>query len=218
MYYGYVELARAVAWPIAILLSALIFRPSLLKAAQNLAAALPALMRRKVEVEAFGARLAVEAEQQQPEQAPPTGPNLTVAALVPSENEAVRLQEESINRGLIGVDEANKNATLIREMAKTMRFAANEWVYNRIFGSQIRFLQHLNMSGPSQYSYARGYYSTTAEMFPEFFQNFDVDKWLHFLFRNTLIEQAGEMISITVYGRDFLGHLVTQGLNPNRQG
>jgi hypothetical protein len=88
-----------------------------------------------------------------------------------------------------------------------------EVIYRIIFGSQITALEFLN-SGPQQREALRSFYSVAAAHNPAFFEHFDFDHWLAFLETRQLV-MAGPgpgLISISEYGRMFLGHLVQQGL------
>ena len=206
-----VELAKAVAWPIAAVIMVLSFKT-------DLRSFLPHFLRRKMEIElpgGFKAKIDV-AEQQQGDN--PAAQKLEVQkpTLDPSPRAAVNLIETRIRIEVDSVEAAKKEPVLLRALAQSRLQAGHEFTYNRIFGSQILALKRLNEAGRATVDDAREFFKPYAEQFPQVYSSYGFDGWIAFLKSNVLINQNGTTIEITEFGRDFLVYLTEARLLENK--
>jgi hypothetical protein len=206
-----VELAKALAWPIAAVIIVLSFKV-------ELRSFLPPFLRRKMEIElpgGFKAKIDV-AEQQQGDNPTATALDVRKPTLDPSPSPAVNIIETRIRRESENIDAAKKEAILVRALAQSRLQAGHEFTYNRIFGSQILGLKRLNEAGRATIDDAREFFKPYAEQFPQIYANYGFDGWLGFLKNNSLITQTGNTIEITDFGREFLFYLTAARLVENK--
>jgi len=206
-----VELAKALAWPIAAVIIVLSFKV-------ELRSFLPPFLRRKMEIElpgGFKAKIDV-AEQQQGDNPTATALDVRKPTLDPSPSPAVNIIETRIRRESENIDAAKKEAILVRALAQSRLQAGHEFTYNRIFGSQILGLKRLNEAGRATIDDAREFFKPYAEQFPQIYANYGFDGWLGFLKKNSLITQTGNTIEITDFGREFLFYLTAARLVENK--
>jgi hypothetical protein len=96
--------------------------------------------------------------------------------------------------------------------------ATHEFIYSRIFGSQIEALKQLDLRGPMGASLeeAQQYFrDQVVKLHPEFYSGYGFDGWLGFLVFNNLVakdEKSGRL-TVTPYGHDFLVYLREQRMN-----
>ena len=152
-----------------------------------------------------GRQLSVE-KPKGPEPSPP----------VPSERPAVARLENELRNELQAVDSQQREGRLIRVLAETRLRAGHEFIYNRIFGSQIVFLKRLNELANCTVDQAREFFQPYAKQFPQVYSNYGFEAWLNFMVTNALVLRNGDTLMIDEIGRDFLGYLVFQRLLENK--
>ena len=118
-----VELVKAVAWPIAVVLVALSFKPGLL-------AVLPSFGRRKIELEGMGFKAKIDAAEQQQGENPATEKLPETPALDPSPRPTVNIIETRLRDQLKGIEAGKREAVLVRALAQTRLEAGHEFTYN----------------------------------------------------------------------------------------
>lgn len=207
----FVELVKAVAWPIVVVIVALGFKP-------NLIATFPALLRRKLAFKVAGFEATIDAAEQLQASAenPATEKLPQRAELDPSPRLAVNLIETRLRSDVEAVDATRKEAILLRALAISRLEGSHEFIYNRIFGSQIAGLKRLNESGHATVDDAREFFRPYAEQFPQVYSNYGFDGWLGFLRSNGLIQQNNNILEINDFGRDFLIYLTERRLSESK--
>jgi hypothetical protein len=106
---------------------------------------------------------------------------------------------------------------LIRGLAVTRLERAHEVVYRLIFGSQLDMLVAANSLSPPDLAGAKQIYERTKAAFPDFYEKFSFELWLHFPIGVGLLTPPSPGGSpanfrITPRGRDFLHYLVANSL------
>jgi hypothetical protein len=211
---AFVELVKAIAWPCAFVIVALSFKPLLVSV-------LPSFERRKIELEVLGVRATIDAaEQQQSVAENPATEKLPAARILdPSPRPAVNIIETRFRDELSKIEAAERREPiLVRALALSRLEAGHEFIYIRIFGSQIAGLKRLNEAGRATVDDAREFFKPYAEKFPQLYTNYGFDGWLGFLKSAYLIQQDGNVLQITEFGRDFLMHLTERRLAENKIG
>jgi hypothetical protein len=206
-----VQLVKTLAWPVVAALAAWFWRPPI-------GELLKSFSKRKMAVEALGAKLSLEAaEKQQTETGNPAIP-VPAVALLPEARAAVASIEREIQATLdaANVEPAQQRGQLIRALAEARVHGSHEWVYNRIFGSQIAALRALNSRGIVTVSDANQFFDGYLEKYPIHHGNFE--PWLSFLLNSGLVERVGALgLRTTALGRDFLVYLTEMGLTDEKQ-
>lgn len=96
---------------------------------------------------------------------------------------------------------------------------AYEYIFNRIFKSQVQLLQHLNVSGGTlPEATVEHHYETVQKAYPNILKPEEMSNWLRYIEAYELVTWNGKMLTITPYGQDFLVYLVKAGLNPETKG
>ena len=207
------EILRAIAWPIAFGFVFWILRPGLLKV-------LPSLAGRKVEVEGLGFKAtfdAAEAEQQQAVTDNPASEKLPAAPPLPIiERPALNRMETQFRDDLKQIAPDKREAVLLRGLVLARLDGLHEFMYNRIFGSQIAFLRRLNEIPHDTIEAAREFLKPFQAQFPQIYQTYDFEKWLSFLTANGLVEQTGNMLAISDFGHDFLTYITQRRLTDKK--
>jgi len=236
-----VEMAKALAWPIVVLILLCRFRPWLPQFVDWLK---ETLRKRGLEFSLFGGKAAISAEQTQQkaaespivsgaagfakgaatvmgagvdaskEQTPGgkdrTSIRITFRDAVPA-RPAVAIVEEQTLKGLERMAPEDREAWLVRSYATLMVQASHEFMYNRIFGSQIEGLKQLDLAPagiPLQVA-QQFFRDQVTRLNLEFYANYGFDGWLGFLAANNLVakdEKVGHL-TITPFGHDFLVYL-----------
>jgi hypothetical protein len=204
-----VDLVRIAAWPSVVVFLAVKFKPELLSAVSS-------LLRREVKLDAFGVSASIGAEQQT--LVGPPALSETSSSLDPSPREAVNLMEAELRTELKAVDPSKKEATLLRSLAEVRLERGQEAVYNRIFGSQIAFLNKLNEIPNLNLTIdqARDFFKLFADRFPEVYSSYSFEAWLTFMTTNDLIVKRENNLQINWLGRDFLTYISAQRFPENK--
>jgi hypothetical protein len=129
---------------------------------------------------------------------------------------AVNLVENGLHAELEAIDPGKKEGVLLRSFAQTRLAYAHEFIYNRIFGSQIAFLKRLNEIPSTTLDHSREFFKPYAEKFPEFYATYTFEAWLRFLVVGGLVTENGNSLVINEYARDFLIYIVEQRLLENK--
>jgi hypothetical protein len=202
------ELLKAMAWPIAFGFIIWMLRPGLL-------AVLPSHFGRRIQVEGFGVKATVdaaEAEQQQAATANPVNEKLTeTPAPAPSDRAAINLIEVRLRDELKRIDPGQKEAVLLRTLAQARLEGAHEFIYNRIFGSQIAFLKRLNEVSSLTIDSAQVLFNSFVAQLPQLY-TYGFQNWLNFLTSNGLVEQNANELVITEFARDLLVYITQRRL------
>jgi hypothetical protein len=156
------------------------------------------------------------AEQQKSADQNPASKELTVAAPAPSQNPALNRIVTELQNALNTIDKQVRETTLVRALAEVRLRAGHEFVYNRIFGSQISALKRLNEVGQATIDDTQQFFKPYSEQFPQLYSKYGFDKWAGFLESNGLIVQKDGLVEISDFGRDFLIYLTTMRLPENK--
>lgn len=100
-----------------------------------------------------------------------------------------------------------KQDVLLRAVAVSQLRAGHEFIYNRIFGSQIEGLKQLDMLGGATVEKARQFLQPYMERFPSLYLTYGFDAWLGFMTSNGLVLRNGEHLAISPIGHDFLVYI-----------
>ena len=157
------------------------------------------------------------AEQQLVKTENPVEEKLTANETPPSPSQSVvSLIEANLQKELQTVEPDKRQAVLLRSLAQTRIERGHEFIYNRIFGSQIEALKRLNTLTSATVDDARAFLKPYVEQFPEFYKNYSFENWLRFLVSNGLVIQQGELIKFSEFGREFLIYLSTARLTETK--
>lgn len=197
-----VELIRALAWPIVVGIAAWKLTPLLASALGD----------RRVEVEAFGVKATVSAaERQQGSGADnPAAQSLSQAgaALPPALNRpALGALEERIRADLNAYPQHDRENALVRALAVSRLVGAHEYIYNRIFGSQILGLRRLDEIGGASVDHAREFFQPVAAQHPDVYAKYGFDGWLGFMTSSGLVTRNADRLEASPFGHDFLVYL-----------
>ena len=134
------------------------------------------------------------------------------------DGQLIRELENEFKQRLEGMPDSEKIKALSR------LFAASLWsymamdTYRLIFGSQIAALEFLNSQDRVPREALRPFYSAAVIQYADFYQDYSYDHWFGFLLSQSLVKNDGGLIGITVRGREFLHHLVRDGLPKVKAG
>jgi len=107
---------------------------------------------------------------------------------------------------------SEREKTLIRALASTQIILHFERVYGILWGSQLRFLRHLNQRDQGVEAYeGSSFYEMAKLEFPTWYENLSFDMWLGFLRDSNLVLERDSRLLITVAGREFLKYLIAVG-------
>jgi hypothetical protein len=186
----------------------------------ELTAALPGFLRRSLEFEALGVKAKISAAESQQVAA---GNEISVGGklptkqvVAPSPRAAVSFIEQALRSAAANIPQQDRDAVLIRELAVARVDRGHEFVYNRIFGSQILGLKRLNEATRATVDQAREFFKPYAEKYPAVYSNYGFEGWLGFLTNTGLVVQNGHLLEITDIGRDFLHYLTEWRLSDDK--
>ncbi len=197
------ELVKVIAWPVLILVLVFVLKPVLVAL----------LVNRNWEFKGFGIVATVRAiEQQQattpdnPVTAAPIAPFVPQPAPDPN-SPALASMEQRIQELVAAIPPADRQAQLVRALAISRLLASHEFVYNRIFGSQIEGLKRLDEIGSISVEAARDFFRPYAEKFPQLYTNYPFENWLGFMLTSGLVRRDGDQLFPTEFGHAFLVYL-----------
>jgi hypothetical protein len=134
-------------------------------------------------------------------------PALNIPFIDDLEADLIRQTEE--------IEEAGRVPVLVRTLSITRAVYFHEYVYNRIFGTQIAALRALrDKGGACSEGDAVDFFRMAANSFPEFYATFTFDRWLNFLLANQLIRSVDSKLVLTPRGQDFLRHIDLSAMQP----
>ncbi len=96
---------------------------------------------------------------------------------------------------------------LIRSFATALAISAFEFIWVFIYRSQIVMLEALNKN-PMKIEQLRPFYDEAAAQNPASYESYPFTSWLAFLKSRLLIRENGDLVHITVLGREFLKYLI----------
>lgn len=129
--------------------------------------------------------------------------------------------EESIRNEITqrGLEISTETETvLIRHLAGTQLLLEFVKIDKYIFGSQLNLLKELAEISPEGYTKneIEEYYESVKQTFPNSFNNWDVKKYLGFLFSSILITKNGEKIHLTNFGQEYVDWVAVNRANEYR--
>ena len=134
---------------------------------------------------------------------------------------SVQLQEAAIAAALeragFTLNTADTTSVLIRQLAAQQCVSTFERVYRLIFGSQIRMLEFLNVRTHDEDT-LRAFYEAISATNPEFYSEYDFERWFGFLLHPGLVRRVEDSNSYetTSLAKDFLVWMVNQGLSKEK--
>jgi len=157
-----------------------------------------------------------------PTEATEGGPNIPATAtaestMAPPQRAAVHIVENELRLHVDLLSQDERVPILLRALAETRVRAGHEFVYNRIFGSQILGLKALNQRGAISRADAIKEFQPLKAQYPEAYEKYDFDDWVGWLQRMNLVSYSDGTYQITPIGRDFLVYMAEQGLLENKQ-
>ncbi len=79
-------------------------------------------------------------------------------------------------------------------------------------------MQDLNSVPPANVDFLKPFYDTAANEYPNVYEKYSFDDWLRFLEGQVLLIRKGDMVEITMEGREFLKYLVDMRLTTVKAG
>jgi len=199
-----VEMTRALAWPIVACVIAVRFWPMVGNLLRN---------RAVQTVKAFGTELVLEDASSNQKDAP-ENPSATAAKAIVPDNSALPTNRPALDELVQQVrtqfdrlPETERVPAMIGTIARSRLFWTHEFIYNRIFGSQIAGLRRLDELGKVTIEQAREFFTPYAHKYPEQYRDYGFEGWLNFMVSNGLVSKEGDKLRATVFGHDFLVYL-----------
>ncbi|SIQ94105.1 MULTISPECIES: hypothetical protein [Chryseobacterium] len=129
--------------------------------------------------------------------------------------------ESSIKKEIIqqGLEISTETETvLIRHLAGTQLLMEFLRIDKYIFGSQLNLLKELAEIKPEGYTKneIEEYFESVKQSFPNSFNNWDVKKYLGFLFSSILITKNDEKIHLTNFGQEYIDWVAENRANDYR--
>jgi hypothetical protein len=123
--------------------------------------------------------------------------------------------EESIKAGLITLkieSSTDREKALVRDLARVNLILHFERAYGIMWASQLNLLRKLN-SKPLGILFNEGqeYYNQGKELYPDWYGNYRYEDWINFLVSFKLVEIDGQMLHLTLAGREFLKYIIDIG-------
>lgn len=213
-----VEVIKAIAWPAAILIAALVFRRQLSQ-----------LLPRVTEVGPGGVKIgpaeqtAVDLSPESIERAALPATRTSELVLLPVPGEPLSFFEQTIRDDLAKLaptDVTNREKLLIRGLAATQMELAFERIYAIIFGSQIRLLKEANAAKRLPAETAFKIYDEARTAFSELHSSRPYELWRDFLVDSGLIniESGSSAIVPTPACPEFLAYIARRQMPENKFG
>jgi hypothetical protein len=115
-------------------------------------------------------------------------------------------------------DPNQRQRILLRYLASSRISFAFERIYRVIFGSQIKALKYLAGVPAAKKADLEGLYADAVAAYPAMQKGTSVDGWLQFLQNTGLVHSGGDVVQITLLGREFLKHLIDMRYPEERAG
>ncbi len=126
-------------------------------------------------------------------------------------------QNEFITQALNlnSISEVDEKVKILKKYSILLILAVKfNWLYTRIFGSQIKILIFLNSVKDADIKRIKDFYIEAQNKFPETYKTYSFDEYLMFLKSNQLLTVAeNNLVSITDYGKDFISYIVNGKFN-----
>ena len=166
-----VEFVRYVTWPLVIVYTIRRIGPSLLNVLRG----------RQVEWQGFGVCASVRALEQQQATAAAESSVVKPPVVAPlPDRAALQSLQQSIQSLIANLPPQEREAALLRGLTLARLAGKHEFVYNRIFGSQIAGLKRLDELGSVTIDQAREFFDADAKQFPAL-EKYGFDNWLGFI-------------------------------------
>ncbi len=140
----------------------------------------------------------------------------TEPKMAPASRVGIQILEDELSAMVEALEADTRTPVLIRALAETRLRAGHEYVYNRIFGSQIVALKTLNQRGSISEADARREFEPLKTLYPDVYEKYSFEAWNGWLQRMGLVRYQNGFFEITALGRDFLMYLVETGLMENK--
>jgi hypothetical protein len=122
----------------------------------------------------------------------------------------VRTESDQYQPGL------DREKYLVRVAAMRGMLLIFERAWLIIYGSQLKALHDLNISGLKTYDQLRTYYDDAVRQYPEGYKGITFEMWVGFLKSFVLVrEHDPTHIEITIRGQEFLRYLVESRYDPS---
>ena len=207
-----VAIVKAVAWPFVVAIAFWRLKPLLAILLKG----------RTIQLEGFGVKATVSAvEQQQAASESPAAQRLAPveSPLPPTINRpALDQMEQEIRTAIATLPEDAREPTMVRALAISRLIGAHEYIYNRIFGSQIAGLRRLDEGGPVTIQKTREFFGVYEKQYPAIYENYGFDGWLGFMTSNLLVTRTADRLEASKYGHDFLVYLREARLTDAKAG
>jgi hypothetical protein len=115
--------------------------------------------------------------------------------------------EASVRQTASQVPTADKDTYYARALTVASIYFQFEILWSSIYASQIKALQALNNRQLKRENLSH-FYEEVAKASPSSYANYSFDEWLGFMQTQTLIRYDGDLIGITIKGKDFLRFLI----------
>jgi len=126
--------------------------------------------------------------------------------------------ERNLSHALQLKPQADRESFLIKFIAQGIISYTYDSLWWVIYGSQLRALLELNQRGFMRQEEIKPYYDKAAEHFSAVYATYTFDQWLEFMrIQQVLIDHPGEVVEITVKGRDFLKFIIHWGYSIERR-
>lgn len=120
--------------------------------------------------------------------------------------------EGMLRQSLLQFPEGVHVDALVRATALARAQGNHEYVYNRIFGSQIKLLERLRVGSLTEAEVRDGYYAPAAAESPTIYAHYPFEKWANFPVSMLVVQIADGRYTITLNGVAFLSYLDLQDL------
>lgn len=180
-----------ISWPLALVILGIAFKKDL-----------AALVNRVTGFKVAGADLTFSNQSDQPLLDQQTGQELkTLAGL--ERTPAIAKIERQLHQSLEQIPTHDRLDLTVRLLAQARLETGYAMVHMVIFGSQISLLERIRSAGFVDRKFVEEYFDKV-KLENDFFEDKDVDGYLHFLFTKELIEEDNGMITLTDFGDDYL--------------
>jgi hypothetical protein len=106
---------------------------------------------------------------------------------------------------------AERERFLVRAISACAVSYLYDMAWSMIYRSQLEALNELNARGALDLGQIKPFYEAAAAAYPGTYGAYPFESWLAFLRGQLLITQDGQIVQITVRGKDFLKYLVQCG-------
>ncbi len=202
-----VEMTKYIAWPIVVTIGVYALRNKVPKLLENIKSA------------KMGDKQIDFFESNQ-DMVPKTTESINLDHLIPNDLTGIRQNvEDNISSKLpVNATDEDKIKVLIKNLAQAQIVNAFEYIYNSIFGSQIRLLEFLSVQqeGKSEASTVSEFLATAKNNFPDTLKDKTFSEYMNFLLNFGLVENVGENWTITEKGRAFITYITAVQHDKNR--